>query len=140
MWKDLSTDASLTYTGAATPLTARSHGPKVIPPSGGYETARYGDRPFPVVPVDFFDRPHKPASSATALDVKINDPATPGSTFNLYQEMSYGQLFPHGTVPSAGLAEHGLGLRPQLRLHELRRRAGEHVSWGDHQRPPGRGL
>ncbi len=104
VWKDLSTDASLTYTGAATPLTARSHGPKVIPPSGGYETARYGDRPFPVVPVDFFDRPHKPASSATALDAKINDPAEDGSTFNLYQEMSYGQLFPHGTVPSAGVA------------------------------------
>ena len=27
-----------------------SHGPKVIPPGETYETARYGDRPFPVVP------------------------------------------------------------------------------------------
>ena len=34
----------------------------------------------------------------------INDPTTPGSTFNLFQEMSLGQLFPDGTVPSDGLA------------------------------------
>jgi M6 family metalloprotease-like protein len=104
VWKDLSTDASLTYTGAGAPLTARSHGPKVIPPSGGYETARYGDRPFPVVPVDFFDRKHDAAHQSSLLDTKINDPANPGSTFNLYQEMSYGQLFPQGTVPSSGVS------------------------------------
>ena len=69
----------------------------MIPPTGGFETARYGDRPFPVVPVDYSDRAHgadvdRDASSTS----KINDPAQPGSTFNLYQEMSYGQLFPHG--------------------------------------------
>ena len=104
-WKDLSTDASLTYTGAGAPITARSHGPKVIPPEGGFDTARYGDRPFPVVPVDFFDRAHDAAASAAStLDTKINDPTNAGSTFNLYQEMSYGQLFPHGTVPSDGVA------------------------------------
>ena len=76
----------------------------MIPPKGGYETARYGDRPFPVVPVDYPDRSHEPASSAGKLAGKINDPENPGSTFNLYQEMSYGQLFPNGTVPSAGIA------------------------------------
>ena len=38
------------------------------------------------------------------LDKVVNDPTFPGSTFNLYQEMSYGQLFPQGSVPSAGTA------------------------------------
>ena len=33
--------------------TDTTRGPKVIPPTGGFETARYGDRPFPVVPVDY---------------------------------------------------------------------------------------
>src|SRR4029079_8540364 len=91
----------------ATPTTgesAPSHGPRVIPPSGGYESARYGDRPFPVVPVDFADRPMSDTAAASKLESKINDPTNPGSTFNLYQEMSYGQLFPHATVPSAGVA------------------------------------
>jgi immune inhibitor A len=100
VWKDLSTIATGTATGAA----VRSHGPKVIPPSATYDTARYGDRPFPVVPVDFYDRSHDAAHGADALAGKINDPANPGSTFNLYQEMSYGQLFPHATVPSEGIA------------------------------------
>ena len=37
----------------------------------------------------------------------LNSPTYDGSTFNLYQEMSYGQLFPDGTVPSAGVATAG---------------------------------
>ena len=106
VWKDLSSTATLGD------VTATSHGPKVIPPSGGYETARYGDRPFPVVPVDFSDRAHGAGSSAGRLATKINDPDTPGSTFNLYQEMSYGQLFPHGTVPSDGVATAGWDYEP----------------------------
>src|SRR5262249_12242 len=53
--------------------------------------------------VDFRDRKHAAASTATKLADKINDPANPGSTFSLYQEMSYGQLFPHATVPSETL-------------------------------------
>ncbi len=99
VWKNLSAPATLTLAGGET-HTARSHGPKVIPPTGGYETARYGDRPFPVVPVDYRDRKRAAASTATKLAGKINDPNHPGSTFNLFQEISYGQLFPHGTVPS----------------------------------------
>ena len=111
VWKDLSTTAQLPT--AAGPPASPSHGPKVIPPSGGYETARYGDRPFPVVPVDFTDRAHGAGSSAGRLaQAKINDPETPGSTFNLYQEMSYGQLFPHGTVPSDGIATAGWDYEP----------------------------
>jgi immune inhibitor A len=108
VWKDLSTVATLTWAGGGS-RTAKSHGPKVIPPEGGYESARYGDRPFPVVPVDYSDRKHEESSSAQRLSSKINDPEVPGSTFNLFQEMSYGQLFPNGTVPSAGVASAGWG-------------------------------
>jgi immune inhibitor A len=100
VWKNLATTATGTTTGAP----VRSHGPKVIPPSPSYETARYGDRPFPVVPVEYADRSRAPESTAELLAKKINDPGYKGSTFNLYQEMSYGQLFPQGTVPSAGVA------------------------------------
>src|SRR4051794_20387861 len=100
VWKNLSTTATGTATGAA----AASHGPKVIPPSESYDTARYGDRPFPVVPVEYADRSRGASSQADLLAKKIDDPSNPGSTFNLYQEMSYGQLFPNGTVPSDGIA------------------------------------
>ncbi|WP_341253313.1 cell wall-binding repeat-containing protein [Euzebya pacifica] len=98
VWKDLSATATLS-TGA----TSTSHGPKVIPPAERFDTARYGDRPFPVVPVQFLDFAHAEDNRAELLDTIINDPANPGSTFNLFQEMSYGQLFPNGTVPSAGI-------------------------------------
>jgi M6 family metalloprotease-like protein len=104
VWKDLSSTASLTWTGAAAPVTSTSKGPKVIPPSVSFDTARFGERPFPVVPVDFFDRTHAENHSGRTLDQKINSPSVPGSTFNLYQEMSFGQLFPEGAVPSATIA------------------------------------
>ena len=106
VWKNLSTNATLTYTGSPA-VVSKSHGPKVIPPKQTYDTARYGDRPFPVVPVDYFDRKHEDTHSGERLSQVINSAAVPGSTFNLYQEMSYGQLFPHGTVPSAGIATKG---------------------------------
>src|SRR4051794_21557073 len=100
VWKNL----SATATGTATGAPVASRGPKVIPPSESYDTARYGDRPFPVVPVEYADRSRGADSTAETLSKKINDSGYAGSTFNLYQEMSYGQLFPHGTVPSAGIA------------------------------------
>jgi immune inhibitor A len=103
VWKDLSSKATMTYTGGPT-LTSVTHGPKVIPPTGGYETARYGDKPFPVIPVDFRDRKHKSQRTGEVLADVINSPDRPGSTFNLYQEMSYGQLYPDADVPSAGIA------------------------------------
>ena len=101
VWRDISSIATVRVGGGASHRIA-SHGPKVIPPSGGYETARYGDRPFPVVPVEYVDFKH--TQSATELDKVLNDPNNPSSTYNLYQEMSFGQLFPHGTVGSAGVA------------------------------------
>lgn len=102
VWRDISTTATVTL-GAAT-QTATSHGPKVIPPSDTFDSARYGDRPFPVVPVQYRDRAYQAGHNGDSLESVINDPAKPGSTFNLYQEMSLGQLFPEGTVPSAGIA------------------------------------
>ncbi|MFN2524894.1 MAG: immune inhibitor A domain-containing protein [Actinomycetota bacterium] len=109
VWKNLSSVAELRYRDAqgAHTLRATSHGPKVIPPNPIYDTARYGDRPFPVVPVDYFDRQHAPGRSGERLAEVLNSPTYAGSTFNLYQEMSFGQLFPHGTVPSAGIDSAG---------------------------------
>jgi immune inhibitor A len=104
VWKDLSTTATLTYDDGPPGLTSKSHGPRVIPADERFDTARYGDRPFPVVPVDYFDRKHEPNHTGDALSKKINSPDIVGSTFNLYQEMSFGQLFPSGTVPSSNFA------------------------------------
>jgi immune inhibitor A len=114
-WKNLSATAKLTYPGG-TEQDASTNGPKVIPPTGGFDTARYGDRPFPVVPVDYSDRAHAPAATSKQLADKINDPNTEGSTYNLYQEMSYGQLFPHGTVPSESLATAGWDYAPGFKF------------------------
>ena len=111
VWKNLSTTATLTYTGGPM-LNSKSHGPKVIPPKATFNTARYGDRPFPVVPVDWFDRKHEVNHTGDRLAEVINSPGFDGSTFNLYQEMSYGQLFPHGTVPSEGVASRGWDYGP----------------------------
>jgi immune inhibitor A len=107
VWKDLSTTATLNYTGQPAAITSTTHGPKVIPKEGGFETARYGDKPFPMVPVEYVDLERQsddPDNDSEKLNTVVNDPGFVGSTFNLYQEMSYGQLFPQGSVPSAGIA------------------------------------
>jgi immune inhibitor A len=120
VWKNLSSTATLSYDGGpAGGIASTSHGPKVIPESEIYDTARYGDRPFPVVPVDYFDRKHAEAHTGDLLAEKINSPDIPGSTFNLYQEMSYGQLFPNGTVPSAGIASRDWSYEPDFQFSEL---------------------
>ena len=104
VWKNLSSTATLVLDGQAQGVTSESRGPRVIPPSAKYDTARYGDRPFPVVPVDYRDRKHQDSNSGDELSDVINSPEVEGSTFNLFQEISLGQLFPNGTVPSAGVA------------------------------------
>jgi M6 family metalloprotease-like protein len=109
VWRDLSSTATVTVGGAATEVT--SHGPKVIPPGEQYETARYGDRPFPVVPVQYRDRAYQ-ADHERDLDTVINSPDFEGSTFNLFQEMSLGQLHPEGTVPSTGIQTAGFDYGP----------------------------
>jgi M6 family metalloprotease-like protein len=118
VWKNLSTTATLTYAGGPT-VTAASHGPKVIPPKEAFDTARYGERPFPVVPVDWFDRKHEAIHTGDRLSKVINSPGVEGSTYNLYQEMSYGQLIPHGTVPSAGIATAGWEYGPGFQFTSL---------------------
>ncbi len=113
VWKDISSDATLTYEdGPDGGVTSTSHGPKVIPRDSRYDTARYGDRPFPVVPVDYTDRSHEAGHTGEVLSDKINSRDVPGSTFNLYQEISYGQLFPQGFVPSATIASAGFDYAP----------------------------
>ena len=46
-------------------------------------------------------------------------PTSSGSTFNLYQEMSLGQLFPNGTVPSAGIATADFTYEPGFPFTQL---------------------
>ncbi len=100
VWRDISSTATVTVGTATRNVT--SHGPKVIPPGDEFDTARYGDRPFPVVPVQYTDRDYQ-ADHDRDLNTVINSPTFAGSTYNLYQEMSLGQLYPEGTVPSDGI-------------------------------------
>ncbi len=72
MWRDLSSTAKVTRAQQSTSVT--SHGPKVIPPSEVYDTARYGDRPFPIVPVQYTDRAYQGNHSGDQLEKIINDP------------------------------------------------------------------
>jgi immune inhibitor A len=106
VWKNLSSTATLAYDGGPT-LHSTSRGPKVIPSKASSDTARYGDRPFAVVTADYFDRKHNVLHTGEALREKINSADIVGSTFNLYQEMSHGQLFPNGAVPASSLASAG---------------------------------
>ena len=115
VWRDLSTTARVTVGSVSDDVT--SHGPKVIPPGEEYDTARYGDRPFPVVPVQYRDRAYEPHDET--LDTVINDPGYEGSTFNLFQEMSLGQLHPAGTVPSAGISGAGFDYAPGFPFSRL---------------------
>lgn len=115
VWRDLSTRATLTSAGRTS--TSTSHGPKVIPPAERFDTARYGDRPFPVVPVQYVDRTYVEGHTGEQLEKVINSPRMKGSTFNLFQEMSLGQLFPDGTVPSAGIATADFDYEPGFPLY-----------------------
>ncbi|GEP35219.1 hypothetical protein NSZ01_29870 [Nocardioides szechwanensis] len=117
VWRDISTTAAVTVAG--TTQTATSHGPKVIPPSETFDTARYGDRPFPVVPVQYRDRAYQAGHDGDSLESVINDPAKPGSTFNLFQEISLGQLFPEGTVPSAGIGAADFTYAPGFEFSQI---------------------
>ncbi|MBC7375135.1 MAG: immune inhibitor A, partial [Frankiales bacterium] len=50
------------------------------------------------------------------LDTTINDPKNPSSTFNLFQEMSFGQLYPAGDVGSVGIASREVTAEDALRF------------------------
>ncbi len=115
VWKNLSATAELTASGVEASSSTR--GPRVIPPNAVYDSARYGDRPFPVVPVDYFDGKHLDRNSGEDLSTVINDPDYDGSTFNLFQEMSYGQLYPEASIPSSDIATADWSDFDTARLH-----------------------
>jgi len=106
MWKPIPADVSMTVLGQSA-VAIRSHGPKVTT----LDSARFGDRPFPVVMVDFQDIKHCTGNQATdhpdctgenhtadALDFAVNSRTSGKSIWQLYQDLSFGQLFPDPTV------------------------------------------
>ncbi|MCA1831271.1 MAG: immune inhibitor A [Actinobacteria bacterium] len=95
VYQDLSDTATLEQTGFVD-STSTSHGPKV----STLDTARYGDRPFPVVLVEYTDQNHSPAATGWTFYNRISNPRNPASLFAHYQHMSYTQLYPHGEVAS----------------------------------------
>jgi M6 family metalloprotease-like protein len=113
IWKDLSATARLTATVGLTPqaeVVAKTMGPKVTT----LQTARYGERPFPVVMVQYQDikrckgvgDPYPECTgdhTATALDAAVNSKTSGASLWQLYNDMSFGQLFPIGQIrPAVG--------------------------------------
>jgi M6 family metalloprotease-like protein len=113
VWKDLSAKATMTATegGITQPTqTSKTMGPKVTM----LQSARYGERPFPVVMVQYQDikrctgtgQPYDECTgdhNAAALDAAVNSKTSGSSLWQLYQDMSFGQLFPIGQVrPSVG--------------------------------------
>lgn len=120
MWKNLS--ASATYSVGLDSVTAATLGPKVTT----LDTARYGKRPFPLVMVEYQDIHHCTGNderggvspdpflectanhSAEALDEAVNSRTSGRSLWQLYQDMSFGQLSPEGQVgPIPGTANTG---------------------------------
>lgn len=117
IWKDVSADVTLAA-GLQGPLPARTHGPKVTT----LTTAVYGDRPFPVVMVQYQDVKHCTGSgvpfpectgnhTAAALDISINSRTTGKSVWQLFQDESFGQLYvdakvnPAPNSPNKGFAD-----------------------------------
>src|SRR5688572_27582755 len=107
MWKDLSADVTLAA-GVNPARPARTHGPKVTT----LESAVFGDRPFPVVMVQYQDVRHCTDAgvpfpectgdhTSAALDNSVNSRTSGKSVWQLYQDMSFGQLYPDGRVSPA---------------------------------------
>ena len=107
MWKDISADVTLAAGGQG-PAPAKTHGPKVTT----LESARFGDRPFPVVMLQYQDVKHctgpgtpfpECASNhtAVALDEAMNSRTTGKSVWQLFQDMSFSQLYVDARVSPA---------------------------------------
>ncbi|HET7710435.1 MAG TPA: immune inhibitor A domain-containing protein, partial [Thermoanaerobaculia bacterium] len=116
IWKDISATASLEATVGGIPQPAvqsTTMGPKVTT----LRTARYGERPFPVVMVQYQDIKHCTGpgtpypectgnNTADRLDAAVNSKTSGKSLWQLYQDMSFGQLYPIGAVrPAVGATE-----------------------------------
>jgi M6 family metalloprotease-like protein len=104
IWKDISSDITLAASGQSA-VSAHTHGPKVTT----LETARYGDRPFPVVMVQYQDIKHCTDAedpfpectgnhTAEALNESINSRTSGKSLWQLYHDESFGQLYIEGAV------------------------------------------
>ena len=91
--RDLSATAVLSQAGKSA-LSSTTHGPRV----STLDTARYGDRPFPVVLVDYLDFKHSPAATGWTFHNRISNKHNPASLYTHYQNMSYGQLYPDGRL------------------------------------------
>jgi M6 family metalloprotease-like protein len=91
--QDLSSTAALAQAGKSA-LSSTTHGPRV----STLETARYGDRPFPVVLVDYLDYKHSQAAAGWTFYNRISNPHNPASVYTHYQNMSFGQLYPQGEL------------------------------------------
>jgi immune inhibitor A len=113
VWKDASITARLSSTVgvvAQPDVVSKTMGPKITT----LTTARYGERNFPVVMVQYQDIKHctgvgQPYDECTgdhtaaALDAAVNSKTSGKSLWQLYQEMSFGQLNPVGFVrPAVG--------------------------------------
>lgn len=113
IWKDISATAQLSSSVAGVPqaqASSKTRGPKVTT----QQTARYGERPFPVVMVQYQDikrckgegNPYPECTgdhNAAALDSAVNSQSSGKSLWQLYQDMSFGQLYPVGAVrPKVG--------------------------------------
>ena len=112
LWKDLSAKLLVEVPGQAA-MNAVTHGPKVTT----LASARYGDRPFPVVMVQYQDVRRcsgagerangVPADecesdhTAERLDEAVNSRTSGQSLWQLYQDMSFGQLHPIGAISPA---------------------------------------
>ena len=115
LWKNSNASVSLEVPGQPK-VALLTHGPKVTTLS----TARVGDRPFPVVMVQYQDVKHCTGTDergglptdandpscpenhdAAALDAAINSRTTNRSLYQLYQDMSFGQIYPEGRVSPA---------------------------------------
>src|SRR5690349_21403895 len=113
IWKNLSAGVKVTSSVAGVPqpvIDTKTMGPKVTT----LETARYGERPFPVVMVQYQDIKHCTGAgapfpectgnhTAQALDAAVNSRTSGKSLWQLYNDMSFGQLSPIGSVrPKVG--------------------------------------
>ncbi|HEX7809252.1 MAG TPA: immune inhibitor A domain-containing protein, partial [Thermoanaerobaculia bacterium] len=114
LWKNLSASAKVASISGIPQngAIAKTTGPKVTTLS----TARYGERPFPVVMVQYQDikrctgpgAPYPECTgnhTAAALDAAVNSRTSGKSLWQLYNDMSFGQLSPAGSVrPKVGTA------------------------------------
>lgn len=74
MWKDASDTLTIAQTGQSD-AASTSHGPRITT----LETARYGDRPFPVVLIEYTDNKHSPAATGWTFYNRITSPENPVS-------------------------------------------------------------